>query len=58
MVWGLVVTGTGEGEIVPVESIATPGDGNLKLTGSLGDVRFFSSPFSQKGRRVYFGVIL
>jgi ATP-dependent Lon protease len=46
VVWGLVVTGMGEGEIMPVESIATPGNGNLKLTGSLGDVRsswiFFS----------------
>jgi ATP-dependent Lon protease len=39
VVWGLVVTGMGEGEIMPVESIATPGNGNLKLTGSLGDVR-------------------
>jgi ATP-dependent Lon protease len=39
VVWGLVVTGMGEGELMPVESIATPGNGNLKLTGSLGDVR-------------------
>ena len=39
VVWGLVVTGMGEGEIMPVESIATPGNGSLKLTGSLGDVR-------------------
>ncbi|KAH9027501.1 ATP-dependent protease La [Lactarius deliciosus] len=38
VVWGLVVTGMGEGEIMPVESIATPGSGHLKLTGSLGDV--------------------
>ncbi|KAI0297950.1 hypothetical protein BC826DRAFT_999741 [Russula brevipes] len=38
VVWGLVVTGMGEGEIMPVESMATPGNGNLKLTGSLGDV--------------------
>ncbi|KAF8487020.1 ATP-dependent protease La [Russula ochroleuca] len=38
VVWGLVVTGMGEGEIMPVESIATPGNGNLKLTGSLGEV--------------------
>ena len=36
IVWGLV---TGMGEIIPVESIATPGSGHLKLTGSLGDVR-------------------
>jgi ATP-dependent Lon protease len=39
VVWGLVVTGMGEGAIMPVESIATPGSGHLKLTGSLGDVR-------------------
>jgi ATP-dependent Lon protease len=39
VVWGLVVTGMGEGELMPIESIATPGNGNLKLTGSLGDVR-------------------
>ncbi|KAH9029169.1 ATP-dependent protease La [Lactarius pseudohatsudake] len=38
VVWGLVVTGMGEGEIMPIESIATPGSGHLKLTGSLGDV--------------------
>ncbi|KAH9022777.1 ATP-dependent protease La [Lactarius pseudohatsudake] len=38
VVWGLVVTGMGEGEIMPVESIATSGSGHLKLTGSLGDV--------------------
>lgn len=38
VVWGLVVTGMGEGELMPIESIATPGSGNLKLTGSLGDV--------------------
>ena len=49
VVWGLVVTGMGEGEIMPVESIATPGNGNVKLTGSLGDVRLFSPHFSQKG---------
>lgn len=44
VVWGLVVTGMGEGEIMPIESIATPGNGNLKLTGSLGDVRSPSRP--------------
>ena len=43
VVWGLVVTGMGEGEIMAVESIATPGGGNLKLTGSLGDVRSLST---------------
>lgn len=39
VVYGLVVTGMGEGEILPVESIAVPGTGKLKLTGSLGNVR-------------------
>ena len=58
VVWGLVVTGMGEGEIMPVESMATPGNGNVKLTGSLGDVRYFSSRFSQKGRRFNFGVVV
>jgi len=43
VVWGLVVTGMGEGELMPIESIATPGNGNLKLTGSLGDVRSLAS---------------
>jgi ATP-dependent Lon protease len=38
---GLVVTGIrgdigGEGKLMPVESIATPGSGNLKLTSLLG----------------------
>ena len=42
VVWGLVVTGMGEGEIMAIESIATPGNGKLKLTGSLGDVRSLS----------------
>ena len=39
VVWGLVVTGMGEGATMPVESIATPGSGHLKLTRSLGEVR-------------------
>ena len=39
IVYGLVVTGMGEGGILPVETIAVPGSGQLKLTGSLGDVR-------------------
>ncbi|KAI6158702.1 ATP-dependent protease La [Pisolithus thermaeus] len=38
VVYGLVVTGMGEGGIMPVESTAVPGTGRLKLTGSLGDV--------------------
>jgi ATP-dependent Lon protease len=40
VVYGLVVMGQGEGGILPVESIATPGRGSLKLTGSLGEVLF------------------
>ncbi|GLB44216.1 putative peptidase S16 family protein [Lyophyllum shimeji] len=38
VVYGLVVMGQGEGGILPVETIAVPGTGQLKLTGSLGDV--------------------
>ncbi|TFK36507.1 ATP-dependent protease La [Crucibulum laeve] len=38
VVYGLVVMGQGEGGILPVETIAVPGTGRLKLTGSLGDV--------------------
>jgi ATP-dependent Lon protease len=39
VVWGLIVTGMGAGAIILVESIATPGSGHLKLTGSHGEVR-------------------
>jgi ATP-dependent Lon protease len=42
VVYGLVVMGQGEGGILPVETIAVPGAGRLKLTGSLGDVRISS----------------
>ncbi|KAJ7746882.1 ATP-dependent protease La [Mycena maculata] len=38
IVYGLVVMGQGEGGILPVETIAVPGTGRLKLTGSLGEV--------------------
>jgi len=38
VVYGLVVMGQGEGGIMPVETIAVPGTGKLKLTGSLGEV--------------------
>lgn len=38
VVYGLVVMGQGEGGILPVETIAVPGGGHLKLTGSLGEV--------------------
>ena len=41
VVWGLVVTGMGEGELMPIESIATPVNETLKLTAS--DVRFLAS---------------
>jgi ATP-dependent Lon protease len=39
LVYGLVVMGQGEGGILPVETSAVPGNGQLKLTGSLGEVR-------------------
>lgn len=38
IVYGMVVMGQGEGGILPVETIAVPGSGLLKLTGSLGEV--------------------
>lgn len=38
VVYGLLVTGMGEGGILPVESTVIPGTRRLKLTGSLGDV--------------------
>ncbi|KAG5644270.1 hypothetical protein DXG03_008755 [Asterophora parasitica] len=38
VVYGLVVMGQGEGGILPVETIAVPGTGQVKLTGSLGEV--------------------
>ncbi|KAI0668849.1 ATP-dependent protease La [Trametes maxima] len=38
LVYGLVVTGMGEGGILPIETSAVPGSGQLKLTGSLGEV--------------------
>lgn len=38
VVYGLVVMGQGEGGILPVETMAVPGTGQLRLTGSLGDV--------------------
>ncbi|KIJ27279.1 hypothetical protein M422DRAFT_271595 [Sphaerobolus stellatus SS14] len=39
IVHGLVVSGYGEGSVLPVETILVPGGkGALKLTGSLGDV--------------------
>ena len=38
VVWGLVVMGQGEGGVMPIETVALPGKGALKLTGSLGDV--------------------
>lgn len=38
LVYGLVVMGQGEGGIMPVETMAVPGSGSVKLTGSLGDV--------------------
>ncbi|EDR09375.1 uncharacterized protein LACBIDRAFT_326126 [Laccaria bicolor S238N-H82] len=43
VVYGLVVMGQSEGGILPVETIAVPGSGKLKLTGSLGDVSLLVS---------------
>ena len=39
VVYGLVVSGLGEGSVLPVETCTIPGKGDLQLTGSLGDVR-------------------
>jgi ATP-dependent Lon protease len=38
VVYGLVVSGLGEGAVMPVESVSVPGTGKLVCTGSLGDV--------------------
>ncbi|KZT54761.1 hypothetical protein CALCODRAFT_438098 [Calocera cornea HHB12733] len=38
VVWGMVYTGEGEGGLLSVETIRVPGEGKLRLTGSLGDV--------------------
>lgn len=43
VVYGLVVSGLGEGSVLPVETCTIPGKGNLQLTGSLGDVRSIST---------------
>jgi len=43
VVYGLVVSGLGEGAVLPVETCTIPGKGDLRLTGSLGDVRSISS---------------
>ena len=37
-VYGMVVTGDGEGGILSVECVALPGHGRLHMTGSLGEV--------------------
>jgi len=39
VVYGLVVSGLGEGGVLPVETCTIPGKGDLRLTGSLGEVR-------------------
>lgn len=41
VVYGLVVSGYGEGGVLPVESVMTSGSGKLRLTGSLGEVPSF-----------------
>lgn len=38
LVYGLVVSGDGEGGVMPVETMSGPGSGHIKLTGSLGEV--------------------
>ncbi|KAG8989042.1 hypothetical protein FRB90_002436 [Tulasnella sp. 427] len=38
VVYGLVVMGDGDGGILPVETAVLPGSGQLRLSGSLGDV--------------------
>ncbi|KAG8908806.1 hypothetical protein FRB99_003044 [Tulasnella sp. 403] len=38
VVYGLVVMGEGEGGILPVETAILPGSGQLRLSGSLGEV--------------------
>lgn len=38
VVYGLVVMGEGEGGILPVETAILPGTGQLRLSGSLGEV--------------------
>lgn len=48
VVYGLMVMGQGEGGILPVETIALPGSGKLKLTGSLGDVRLSPASHSSE----------
>lgn len=45
VVYGLVVSGLGEGGMLPVETCTTPGKGDLRLTGSLGDVRSIPNRF-------------
>lgn len=42
VVWGLVVTGIGEGDLMPVESIVMHENGNPKLIGLLDDVRYLA----------------
>ena len=46
LVYGLVVSGHGEGGVLPVESVMSSGTGKLRLTGSLGEV----SPFLNSNR--------
>lgn len=55
LVYGLVVSGHGEGGVLPVESVMTSGTGKLRLTGSLGDV---SSAFLQCGSEVLIMCVL
>jgi len=52
VVYGLVVSGLGEGGVLPVETCTIPGKGDLRLTGSLGDVRSTFHPFLTLGARL------
>jgi len=54
VVYGLVVMGEGEGGILPVETAALPGSGQLKLTGSLGDVIRESADISLSWVRFFY----
>jgi ATP-dependent Lon protease len=47
LVYGLVVSGLGEGSVLPIETCAMPGKGDIHLTGSLGDVSSTSKSLSR-----------
>ncbi|KAF9649534.1 ATP-dependent protease La [Thelephora ganbajun] len=53
VVYGLVVSGLGEGGVLPVETCTIPGKGDLRLTGSLGDVIKESSSLALSWVKAY-----